>query len=138
MCYLRHNFRIFLFCSKVNIMMSIRTWDRMHFVIYFLNHNSLSCEIWPTDRYTFEQYFSVIFWTAWRTGAKFQVLFNLATCSNYSIISYVRPTLKNCLFPVTCIAKKVTWAAGKTFFTLFKLYFFLFQMLPSPWLHRKS
>ena len=25
----------------------------------------------------------------WRTGAKFQVLFNLATCSNYPIASYV-------------------------------------------------
>ena len=137
MCYLRHNLKIFLFCSKVNIMMSIRTWDRMHFVIYFLNHNSLSCEIWPTDRYSFQQYFSVIFWTAWRTGAKFQVLFNLATCSNYWIISYVRPTLKNC-FLSPASQKKSPERLVKLFFTLFKLYFFLFQMLPSPWLHRKS
>ena len=35
----------------------------------------------------------------------------------------LRPTLKNCSFPITCITKtKVTWAASKTFFlTLFKL-----------------
>ena len=26
----------------------------------------------------------------WRTGAKFQALFNLATCSNYSITNYVK------------------------------------------------
>ena len=31
---------------------------------------------------------SGIFWTIWRTGAKFQVLFNSATCSNYSINNY--------------------------------------------------
>ena len=35
------------------------------------------------------QYFSKIFKTIWRTRAKFQVLFNSATCSNYSITNYV-------------------------------------------------
>ena len=33
--------------------------------------------------------FSGIFWTICRTGASFQVFFNLATCSNYSITNYV-------------------------------------------------
>ena len=46
----------------------------------------------------------------------------------------VKPTLKNCLFPITRIAKKkVTRAAGKTFFYLIQTkYYFLFQMIPSP------
>ena len=34
--------------------------------------------------------FSGIIWTIWRTEAKFQVLFNLATCLNYSITNYVK------------------------------------------------
>ena len=50
------------------------------------------------------------FWLAkWNTNTTFN-------------IHYVRPTLKNCSFPITHIAKKwVPRAAGKTFFTLFKL-----------------
>ena len=34
--------------------------------------------------------FSGIFGTIWRTGAKFQVLFNLLICSNYSVTNYVK------------------------------------------------
>ena len=34
-----------------------------------------------------------IFWTIWRTGAKFQALFKLATCSNCSITNYVKFTM---------------------------------------------
>ena len=37
--------------------------------------------------------FSGIFWTIWRSGAKFQIFFDLATCSNYSITSYVKITV---------------------------------------------
>ena len=70
--------------------MSISIWDRVHFWIYFLNHNSISHHTWPTDRYKLGQCFSGIFWTIWRTRAKFQVLLNLATYSNYSITSYVK------------------------------------------------
>ena len=33
------------------VMMSIRTWDRVHSWIYLLNLNSLSHETWPIDRY---------------------------------------------------------------------------------------
>ena len=76
-----------------DIMMSIRTWDRVHFWIYLLNHNSLSHQTWPMDRYKKGQNFSGIFWTIWRTGAMFQVLFNIATCSNYSITNYVKITV---------------------------------------------
>ena len=72
------------------VMMSISTWDRAHSGIYLLNHNSLSHNTWPTDRCEQGQYFSGTFWTIWRTGDKVQVLFNLATCSNYSITSYVK------------------------------------------------
>ena len=79
-----------MICQIFDVMMSISTWDRVHFWIYLLNHNSLSHQTWPVDRYKPGQYFSRIFWTIWRTGAKFQVLFNLATCSNYSITHYVK------------------------------------------------
>ena len=33
-----------------DIMMNIIIWDRMHFWLYILNHNSLSNQIWPIDR----------------------------------------------------------------------------------------
>ena len=110
MCHLRHRLRIFLFHRKVatfsrypsfcvsnhpmihqicDIMMIISTWDRVYFWICLLNHNSLRHQTWPVDRYKQGQYFSGIFWTIWRTGTKFQVLFNLAACSNYFITNYI-------------------------------------------------
>ena len=78
-----------------DIMMSFSTWDRVHFWICILNHNSLSHQTWPTDRYKHGQLFLGIFWTVWRTGANSQVLFNLATCSNYSITNYIKIPLFN-------------------------------------------
>ena len=33
------------------VMVSISTWDRVHFWIFLLNHNSLSHQTWPIDRY---------------------------------------------------------------------------------------
>ena len=33
-----------------DIMMNIIIWDRVHFWLYILNHNSLSNQIWPIDR----------------------------------------------------------------------------------------
>ena len=112
MCHLRHKLRIFLFRRKVmfhsqdiqvfcifnhpmfyqicDVMMNMSIWDSVHFWIYLLNHNSLIHQTWPIDRYNQGQSFSGIFWTIWKTGAQFQVLFNLATCSNYSITSYVK------------------------------------------------
>ena len=53
--------------------------------IYLLNHNSPIHWICTCDRYN-----SNNFQESWRTGSKFQVLFNLATCSNYSITGYVK------------------------------------------------
>ena len=41
-------------------------------------------QTWSIDRYKQEQYFFEIFWTIWKSRAKFQALLNLATCSNYS------------------------------------------------------
>ena len=38
-------------------MMSISTWDMVHFWIYLLSHNSLSHQTWPIDRYKNTQYF---------------------------------------------------------------------------------
>ena len=45
---------------------------------------------WSIDSYKQGQKFSGIFSPIWRTGPGFQVLFNLATCSNSSITNYVR------------------------------------------------
>ena len=58
----------------------------------------------------------------------------------HSSVYYLRSTFKKCSFPITRIAKKkVTQEAGKTFFYLIQTkYYFLFQMLPSPWLQCKS
>ena len=73
-----------------DVMMSLSTWDRVPFWKYLLNHNSLSHQTWPIDKQMQRQQFSGIFWIIQRTGLKFQVLFNLATCSNYSITNYVK------------------------------------------------
>ena len=56
-------------------MMNISTWERIHFWIYLLNHNSLTHQNCSIDKYKQGQYFSEIFWTIWRTRTKFQVLF---------------------------------------------------------------
>ena len=113
MCHLRHRLRIFLFHRKVyvsfsryssfcvfkhpmiykicyNIMMSIISCDRVHFWIHLLNRNLLSHGTRPINRCKLGQRFSGIFWIIWRTGAKFQVLFNLRICSNYSVTNYVK------------------------------------------------
>ena len=58
--------------------------------IYLLNNNSWSHQTWPINRHKQRQYFSVVFWTIWRTGARFQVFFHLQTCPNYSITNYVK------------------------------------------------
>ena len=60
------------------------------FWICLLNHRSLSHETWTIGRYKQGQSFSGILWTIWRTGAKFQVLFNLAACPNCSITNNVK------------------------------------------------
>ena len=60
------------------------------FWIYLLNHYSLTHQTWSIGRSKQGQYFPETFWTIWRTGAKFQALFNLAVCSNYSITNYVK------------------------------------------------
>ena len=111
MFQLRQRLRIFLFCRKVmlrsqdiqvfvfltilifqicDVMKSISTWDTVHFLIYLLNHNSLTYQTWSFNRYKQGQYFSKIVLKNSRAGAKFQALFNLATCSNYSITNYVK------------------------------------------------
>ena len=34
-----------------NVTMSISTWDKVHFLIYLLKHNSWSHQTWSVDRY---------------------------------------------------------------------------------------
>ena len=71
-------------------MMSISTWDKVNFWIYLLSYNSLSHQTWPIDRYKQGQWFSGMFYKIRRTGAKFEVLFNLVACTNYSITNYAK------------------------------------------------
>ena len=40
-----------IFNQICDVMMSISTWDRVHFLIYLLNHNFLSHQTWPAFRY---------------------------------------------------------------------------------------
>ena len=73
-------------------------------IFHYLNNPSLVCLLHNfiklTWRYIFSKHFS------W----------------NISSITQPRPTLKNCLFPITCIAKKKSIKRPvKRFFTLFKL-----------------
>ena len=79
-----------------DVMMSISTSGTVHFWIYLLNHNLLSHQTQPVDRYKKAQYLSEIFWTIWNTRAKLPVVFNVVTCSNYSIKNYVK--LPVCFF----------------------------------------
>ena len=72
-----------------DVTVSISPWGRVHFWIILLNHNSLIHQTWSIDRYKQGQYFSEIFWTIWRTGATFQAVFILATCTNY-LTNYVK------------------------------------------------
>ena len=110
MCHLRDKLRIFSFHRKVMffsediqvfVFLTIRWftksvtswWVLVHatgcIFEYIFNHNSLSHQTRSIDRYKQGQYFSETSWIIWRTEAKFQALFNLATCSNYLITNYV-------------------------------------------------
>ena len=111
-CHLRHRLRIFLFHRKVmfrsqNIQVFVfltmpwftkfvtSWWVLVHetgcnFWIYLLNHNLLSHQTWPIDRDKQGQKSSGIIWTIWRTGAKFQVLFHIVSCSHYLITNHLK------------------------------------------------
>ena len=82
-------FNHLLICQICDVMVNISTWDRVHFWIYLLNYDSLSHQTWPFDKYKLGQKISRI-WKIGRSGASFQVLFNLASCSNYSINNYFK------------------------------------------------
>ena len=124
MYYLRHRFRIFLFCREVMFCSieiqvfvfqtipwftksvtscSVLVHETVHFWIYLLDHNSLSHQTSPIDRYKQRQWFLRIFWTICKIGAKFQVLFNLAAYFNYSITNFAK-------IPVFRFLKKVNKA----------------------------
>ena len=107
MCHLSHRLRIFLFDMKIMfrlqdiqvfVFLTIRCftksvtswWVLVRETCAFLNHNSLTHQTWSIDRCKKWQYFPEIFWAIQKTGAKFQALFNLATCYNYSRTDYVK------------------------------------------------
>ena len=110
MCHLRHMLkfvwyhrevmfsRVSSFCifthpmiyQICDVMMSLSTWERVHFWIYLLNHDSLSHQTWSIVKFKQGQYFSGMLWTIRWTGDKLQVFSNLTTCSNYFINNYVK------------------------------------------------
>ena len=86
-------------------MMSL--WDRLHFWLYLLKHNSLRHQTWPVDRYKLEKKFPGSFWTTWRTGGKLQVFLQLSNllqllnnqlCQDSSVLFFEKgeqETIKN-------------------------------------------
>ena len=130
MCHLMHRLRTFLFHRKVLFLSwdikvfvfltspwftkSVMSWwvlvhetGYIHFWVYLLNQNSLTYETLSFYRYKEGQYISEIFWTIWRTWAKFHALFNLPACSNYSITNYVTIPLLH--FLKTWIRENYKW-----------------------------
>ena len=117
------------------MMSMITSWDRVHFWIYLLNCNSLSHQTLPINRYKLGQKLSGIFWTIWRTGAKFQVLFNLGISSNNLVTNYVKipqrfifleswkidikklyiVTIKNCQISLYCNFNEIIKEPGTSF-----------------------
>ena len=87
--------QVFVFLTFPWFTESVTPWwvlahKTVHFWIYLLNYNSITHQTRSIDRYRQGQYFSEIFRTIGRTGAKFQALFNLAICSNHSINNYAK------------------------------------------------
>ena len=92
MCHLRYSLRFFLFHRKAVFCSYLKIFKFLCFLLShnlpylwhdecyayktgcilnnLLNHNSLSHQTWPIDRNKQGQWFSGIFWTIWRTGAK--------------------------------------------------------------------
>ena len=116
-CHLRQQLRIFLFCRKIMFYsQDIRVfvfstnipwftesvtlrWVLVHetryifeYIFWTTTHEVTKLDH-PIDRYKQGQSFSVIFWTIWRTGARFQIIFHLGACPNYSITNYVNITV---------------------------------------------
>ena len=72
----------------------------------------------------FSYYQDLISWT--KNNKSKPVIVNFLFIGNFSFIikDYLRPTLKNCMFPITCIAEKKSHLGSQYnffFFTLFKL-----------------
>ena len=112
MCHLRYKLRICWFCRKI----MFRSQDIHLFVFltipWFTESVTPRWALVHETRYIFEYIFwttahevtklgqligtnkgnnfSIIFWTIWRTGVRSQVLFNLASCPNYSRTNYVK------------------------------------------------
>ena len=130
MCHLRRRLRIFYFVEKLSSVLKIfkflyfkqchdlpNLWRHAEYEymgqgvflnILFESQLVWITTIWKIDRYKQGQKISGILWTIWWTGARFQVLFNLAICSNYLITNYVK-------IPVFHIFEKVNKGQLKSF-----------------------
>ena len=112
MCHLRHKLRIFLVRRKVMFhsqdiyvfVFSTIPWFTKSVTSWWILVHEAGCiyeYIFWTKTHSVTKLgqlidinkgnnFQEFFWTIWRTGTKFQALFNLATSSNYSITNYVK------------------------------------------------
>ena len=80
-------FFVFLFLTIIWFRKSVTSfWVLVHeagcIFFKYIFWTSLSHQTWIIDRYKPGQPLQGIFWTIWRTGAKFQFFLNLATCSS--------------------------------------------------------
>ena len=89
-CSVREIFKFFVFLTIPWFTKSMTIWSVLVECIF-------ECIFWTITHRPNRQLTDVskgnillIFWTIWRTGAKFQALFNLAACSNYSTTNYVK------------------------------------------------
>ena len=90
MIFCSQDIQVFVFLTIPWFTKSVMSqWVLVHKTT-LLNQSTWSCQTWSVDRYNQGQWFSVIFWTIWRAGARLQVLFHLATCPNYSTTKYVK------------------------------------------------
>ena len=112
MCYLWHRLRIFLFRRRIMfpsqdiqvfVFLTIPWFSEFVRSRWFLIHETryvFEYIFWTTTHEVTKRgqlidiskgnNFLVIFWTIWRTGTRFQVLFHLRTCCNYTITNYVK------------------------------------------------
>ena len=83
--------QVFVFLTIPWFVKSVASWVLVHetecIFEYLLNHNSLTQQTWPIDRYMQRQYFSGTFWTIWGLGLSFS---SFSTCPNYSRTNYVK------------------------------------------------
>ena len=91
--FLSQDIQVFVFFTIPWFTKSVTSWRVLvhetrcifEYIFWTISHQTRLI-----DRCKQGQQVSGIFWKIWRIGAKLQVLFNLATCSEYPITNYVK------------------------------------------------